>query len=171
MTLDVDISAPIRSLARKRELIVAIYSSPASEQETDWLEWKSVVDLTAKRWRVELSRQTLGMANRDPDVVAKWAGGCGFIIVGVSPGSLDGTPVHDNAWSSPSSRPNSASQRGHAARPIHRIETRVRIRSGLCATARSTFATRQRPRKRAATTSRCCLGGLPEAARGSVGSR
>ena len=97
MALDVDISAPIRSLAHKRELVTAIYNAPASEQETDWLEWKSVVELTAKRWRAELARQTLGMANRDPEMVAKWAGGCGFVVVGVTPGSLDGTPVHDNA--------------------------------------------------------------------------
>lgn len=97
VTLDVEISAPIRSLARKRELVRAIFNAPASEQETDWLEWKSVVDLTAKRWRAELGRQTLGMANRDPEVAAKWAGGCGFVVVGVSPGWLEGTAVHDNA--------------------------------------------------------------------------
>jgi hypothetical protein len=97
VALNLDTSAPIRSLARKRELVRAIYKAPASEQETDWLEWKSVVELTAKRWRAELSRQALGMANRDPEVAAKWAGGCGFVVLGVSPGLLDGTPVHDNA--------------------------------------------------------------------------
>lgn len=87
----------MRSLARYRELVVAIFEAPISTQETQWLEWKSVAEVGEKRWAAELSRQVLGMANRDPDVAAKWCAGCAYVLVGVSPGSLVGTPVHDTA--------------------------------------------------------------------------
>jgi hypothetical protein len=97
VTLDLDTSSPIRSLARQRELAMAIYTAPPSTQETNWLEWKGQVDVGEKRWQAELSRQILGMANRDPDVAAKWAGGCGFMVVGATPGDIVGTTVYDNA--------------------------------------------------------------------------
>jgi hypothetical protein len=97
VTLNLDTTLPIRSLPRQRELVVAIRDAPASTQETNWLEWKSAVDLSDKQWQAEMSRQILGMANRDPDVAARAAGGCGFVVVGVSPGSLVGTRVFDSA--------------------------------------------------------------------------
>jgi hypothetical protein len=97
VTLNLDISTPIRTPARYRELVMAIYGAPASTQESNWAEWKSQVDVGEKRWQAELSRQVLGMANRDPEVAAKWAGGCAFVVVGVSPGVLIGTVVHDTA--------------------------------------------------------------------------
>lgn len=105
MTLILDTSTPIRSLARYRELVLAIHQAPASTQETNALEWKGEVDLAAKRWQAEMGRQVLGMANRDPDTAAKGLGGCAYIVLGVSPGDLVGTPVHDTAkiesWISP----------------------------------------------------------------------
>jgi hypothetical protein len=97
VTLNLDSSLPIRSLARQRELIVAIHSAPTSTQETSWVEWKSRVDIGEKRWQTELSRQVLGMANRDPEVATNWAEGCAFVVVGVSPGDLLGTAVYDSA--------------------------------------------------------------------------
>lgn len=95
MTLNLDTSTAMRSLARYRELIVAIFEAPVSTQETQWLEWKGNADISEKRWAAELSRQVLAMANRDPDVAAKWCAGCAYVLVGVSPGSLVGAPVHD----------------------------------------------------------------------------
>jgi hypothetical protein len=97
VTLNFDTSTAMRSLARYRELVVAIFEAPVSTQETQWLEWKGVADIGEKRWAAELSRQVLGMANRDPDVAAKWCAGCAYVLVGVSPGSLVGTLVHDTA--------------------------------------------------------------------------
>jgi hypothetical protein len=102
VTLNLDTSSSIRSLARQRELVQAIHNAPVSTQETDWLEWKGQVDIGEKRWQAELSRQVLGMANRDPAVATKWVGGCGLVVVGVSPGDLVGTVVYDTteieAW-------------------------------------------------------------------------
>lgn len=97
MTLSLDTSTALRSLARYRELVAAIFEAPASTQETQWVEWKSTADVGQKRWAAELSRQVLGMANRDPEVAGKWCGGCAYVVVGVSPGSLVGTPVRDTA--------------------------------------------------------------------------
>lgn len=97
VTLAVDTSTPVRSLGRYRELILAIYQAPASEQETNSIEWKGEVDLAEKRWQAEMGRQLLGMANRDPDVASRVLGGCGYILLGVSPGDLPGTQVHDAA--------------------------------------------------------------------------
>lgn len=101
MTLNIDTSAPIRSLVRQRELIKAIYEAPKSTQETDWVEWKSDVDLGEKRWQAQISKHIGGMANRDPDVAAKWAKGCGLVVLGVEPGRLCGTTVYDNATIEP----------------------------------------------------------------------
>lgn len=105
VTLALDTSNPVRSLARYRELVMAIYQAPASEQETNSIEWKGETDLAAKRWQAEMGRQVLGMANRDPEAAGRVLGGCGYILLGVSPGELPGTPVHDTAkiesWISP----------------------------------------------------------------------
>ncbi|MBA3779447.1 MAG: hypothetical protein H0X16_09155 [Chloroflexi bacterium] len=97
VTLNLDTSTAIRSLARYRELVTAIFEAPASTQETLWVEWKSTADIAEKRWAAELSRQVLGMANRDPEVTGTWCGGCAYVVIGVSPASIVGTPVHDTA--------------------------------------------------------------------------
>jgi hypothetical protein len=105
VALDIDLSTPVRSLARYRELVLAIRDAPLSTQETNQVEWKSTADLGDRRWQAEMGRQVLGMANRDPDAAARVLGGCGYILVGVSPRSLTGTPVYDTAnieaWISP----------------------------------------------------------------------
>jgi hypothetical protein len=97
VTLNLDTSTPIRSLARYRELVTAVFEAPVSAQETVAMEWKREANVGDKPWQAELSRQVLGFANRDPDVAAIWFGGCAYILVGVSPGILNGTPVHDAA--------------------------------------------------------------------------
>ena len=61
------------------------------------VEWKSSGDPAEGRWRAELAKQILGMANRDPDAAAAWFGGCAYILVGVGPGAMNGAPVHDSA--------------------------------------------------------------------------
>ena len=75
----------------------AILQAPISTQETHWVEWKREGDASAKKWRAELSKQVLGFSNRDPDVAAKWCDGCAYVLIGVAPGVLTGSPVHDAA--------------------------------------------------------------------------
>lgn len=102
MTLDIDTTQPIRSLARQRELIRAIVDAHASTQETDWVEWKTEADVGKKPWQARLARLVLGFANREPNAAGRWCGGCAYTVVGASPGRLDGAPVHDiaklDAW-------------------------------------------------------------------------
>ena len=80
----------LRSLAKKiRDAI--------TDTETDWLEWKRALDLTAPAARFEVSRQILGMANRDPGLARRNCGGYGYILVGVEQGAMPGTAQFDPA--------------------------------------------------------------------------
>jgi hypothetical protein len=97
VTLTLDTGSPLRTLARYRELAQAILDAPVATQETDYVEWKSDVDLAEKRWQAQFSRHVLGFANREPEPAARWFGGCAYLVAGVSPGSLVGTAVHDTA--------------------------------------------------------------------------
>lgn len=97
MPLNLELSRPLRSLPRLEELVRAVRDAPASTQEQPFVEWKSEGDAADKKWRAELAKQVLGMANRDPDAAAAWFGGCAYVLVGVEPGSLNGSPVHDSA--------------------------------------------------------------------------
>lgn len=66
-------------------------------QELPCVEWKREGDAKDRKWRAELAKQVLGFANRDPEVASTWFGGCSYILVGVAPGVLNGSPVHDAA--------------------------------------------------------------------------
>jgi len=97
VTLNLDTLKPLRSLPRLEELVRAVRDAPTSTQEQHFVEWKREGDAADKKWRGELAMQVLGMANRDPDAAAAWFGGCAYVLLGVAPGSLNGTPVHDSA--------------------------------------------------------------------------
>jgi hypothetical protein len=95
--LNLDLSKPLRSLPRLDELVRAVRGAQASTQEQPFVEWKSEGDAADKKWRAELAKQVLGMANRDPDAAVAWFGGCAYVLLGVAPGELNGTRVHDSA--------------------------------------------------------------------------
>lgn len=97
MALPINTVTPIRTPSRYRELVEAIYHADKAEQETSSVEWKSEADLAEKRWQAALGRQVLGSANRDPEAAARMFGGCGYIVVGTSPGQVFGTEAHDAA--------------------------------------------------------------------------
>ena len=97
VTLGLDSSSALRSLPRYQELVRAIFEAPDSTQEMPCIEWKRQGDAKDKKWRAELAKQVLGFANRDPEVAATWFGGCAYVLVGVAPGLLNGSPVHDAA--------------------------------------------------------------------------
>ena len=82
--------AQLRSLAK--EIHDGIIGS-----ETDWLEWKSALDLAKAKARFEVSRQILGMANRAPGLARRNRGGYGYILVGVEQGAMRGTDRFDPA--------------------------------------------------------------------------
>lgn len=97
MPLNLDLSKPLRSLPRLEELVRAVHDAPASTQEQPFVEWKGEGDASDKKWRAELAKQVLGMANRDPDTAAAWCGGCAYVLLGVAPGEMKGTRVRDSA--------------------------------------------------------------------------
>lgn len=80
----------LRSLARE------IHAGSVGS-ETDWLEWKSALDLATTPARFEVARQILGMANRDPGLARRNRGGYGYILVGVELGAMPGTDRFDPA--------------------------------------------------------------------------
>jgi hypothetical protein len=94
-----DGSEPIRTNDQLQTLINEIAASPASFQETDWLEWKSGADydLKDKGRRNEVAKFILGFANRNPDRAAINAEGRAFLIIGAQPGGIDGVRVYDTA--------------------------------------------------------------------------
>lgn len=67
------------------------------EDENDWIEWKSDLDLTSKETKATIARNILGFANRDPEELNKKCGGAGVMVVGAEPGSLVGVDALDPA--------------------------------------------------------------------------
>lgn len=80
----------LRSLAKE-------IRNGVTDVETDWLEWKSALDLTTAAGRFGVSRQILGMANRVPGLARQKCGGYGYILVGVEQGAITGTAQFDPA--------------------------------------------------------------------------
>jgi hypothetical protein len=97
VTLPIDISVAIRGLLAQTRLIEAVRDAPASEPETDYLEWKSAADISEKKWWYEASRHVLGFSNREPGLARTWFEGTGYLLFGVEPGALTGTRVCDPA--------------------------------------------------------------------------
>ncbi len=93
MALDIDTSSALR---RPRELtaLVRAIEKAHDGDESDWLEWKSDLDLGAATGRIHVARAVLGLANRPPERAAAHCDGVGYVVVGVEPGNLGGaTPV------------------------------------------------------------------------------
>ena len=96
MTLNIDLSVAARGLASQKALIEAVAAAPPGEPETDFLEWKTAVDLSDKKWRLEIARHLLGFANRHPEHAARFLEGTACIVIGAEPGQVVGTAVHDS---------------------------------------------------------------------------
>ena len=91
-------SRPLRSYNELVGLAEAVVQAPATEQETDYVEWKSVFDLRANaEHRFEVAKHILGFANRHPDRAAQHFAGCAFVVLGVEPQSAVGIDVEDQA--------------------------------------------------------------------------
>jgi hypothetical protein len=97
MTLDLDYSIAARSPSSQRQLVEAVLAASPSEHETDYIEWKSTVDMSEKEWQFQAARCVLGFANREPELAARWFEGCSYVLFGAEPGNLVGTPHYDVA--------------------------------------------------------------------------
>jgi hypothetical protein len=56
----IDTTRDLRTPDELRELVEAIYNSPANAQETNWLEWKSSLDLGTAEGRFAVGWRSLG---------------------------------------------------------------------------------------------------------------
>jgi hypothetical protein len=86
----------LRSSLELTGLVTAIVAASPND-ETDWLEWKSGMDLGQKDSHVTIARHILGMANRRVADAVRQAGGCGYIVIGAEPGSVAGVAEADPA--------------------------------------------------------------------------
>jgi len=93
MAVQIDTSRALRRPDELAALVGAVVQA-LQDDELDWIEWKSGLDLSAKSVQGTLTRHILGMANRQPDAAAAHMQGCGYIVVGAEPGGARGiTPV------------------------------------------------------------------------------
>jgi hypothetical protein len=69
----------------------------SANDELDWIEWKSTLDLTGKPGCFHVARAILGLANRMPDNAARTCEGVGYVVVGAEPRSIQGVAAVDPA--------------------------------------------------------------------------
>jgi hypothetical protein len=97
-TLNATTVRAIRGPSARLALVRAVRDGGPITTETDWVEWKSEVDLRDKRSRMELIvRHILGFANRQPDRAVRVAEGWAYLLLGVEPGALGGVQEIDTA--------------------------------------------------------------------------
>jgi hypothetical protein len=98
MPIAVDTGRAKRTRPELIALVEAIVDAPATEPETDALEWKSGLDLRASAEdKFEAGRQILGFANRHPDRATRDFEGCSYVVLGAGPRKLTGVAVEDPA--------------------------------------------------------------------------
>jgi hypothetical protein len=95
--LNVDLRRAARSHSERIAVVEAVADSAAHEPETDWIEWKSNLDISTTEGSFSVARSILGFGNRDPGYAARFARGCAYFLVGVEPGNVFGTQPHDPA--------------------------------------------------------------------------
>ena len=96
VALSIDTSRALRGTADLRLLVNAVIAATGHD-ESDWIEWKTELDLTAKDGCFQIARTVLAMANRLPERASTTCDGLGFIVVGVEPGNSCGITSVDPA--------------------------------------------------------------------------
>lgn len=86
MALDFDSRRAPRLPSEYLKLVQAVRRATSAD-ETDWLEWKSTLDLQPanradKSGLAHIARAIIGFANRMPDVARRHAEGHGLLVVG-----------------------------------------------------------------------------------------
>lgn len=94
---NIDKSRALRTEDELRSLVEAIHDSPSGTQETNWLEWKSSLDLGAAEGRFAVAKAILGFSNRSVAQAQLAVEGAAYMVVGVEPGAANGVPTFDHA--------------------------------------------------------------------------
>lgn len=104
MVLRIDTSRALLGEADFVALVRAVVGGGEGD-EGHWIEWKSTLDLGSAEGKAAVVRCVLGMANRQPDVAARFCEGRGYVVVGAEPGGLVGVapadPADLTAWWGP----------------------------------------------------------------------
>ena len=96
MTLQIDASEAFMRPNELVKLVDAVFAADPGDEQ-DWLEWKSQLDLADKAGQFHVARTILALANRDPSAARDFAGGFGYLLVGVEPGRITGCATLDPA--------------------------------------------------------------------------
>ncbi len=96
MVLQLDPKVAFLRPSELAALVDAVVAAEA-EDEQDWLEWKSQLDLTQKAGHFHVARTILALANRDPASARPFADGFGYLLVGVEPGQVSGVAKIDTS--------------------------------------------------------------------------
>lgn len=96
VAVSIDTSRALRGTDALRRLVEAVIRA-SKHDETDWLEWKSTLDLASKEGRFHVARTVIGFANRLPDQARLHCEGVGYLVVGAEPGSCEGVDDIDPA--------------------------------------------------------------------------
>lgn len=87
---DIGTSRALRTDDELLRLVAAIHGSRLEAQETNWLEWKSSLDLNAAAGKFAVAKAVLGFANRSVEDARLNCGGVAYLVVGVEPGTVAG---------------------------------------------------------------------------------
>lgn len=93
----IDMTRALRTDDELLRLVTAIHGSRPEVQETNWLEWKSSLDLNTPAGKFAVAKAVLGFANRSVDDARLNCGGVAYMVVGVEPGAVVGIPAIDHA--------------------------------------------------------------------------
>jgi hypothetical protein len=97
MALDIPTNRAFRTLDELTDLIKAIAEAPAGTQETNWVEWKTALDLETPAGKFTVGKAILGFSNRSPEVATQKCQGVAYMVIGVEPQNVVGTPLFDHA--------------------------------------------------------------------------
>lgn len=94
--ISIDTSRPLRNATQLAVLVDAVVAA-GEHDESDWIEWKSHLDLLGSEGPGVIAKAIVGFANRDPAVAQLKMGGCGYLLVGVGPDHVEGVETVDTA--------------------------------------------------------------------------
>jgi hypothetical protein len=96
MAIDFDTTHAPRRPSELVALVEAVVAADPGD-ESDWLEWKSTLDLGRAEGRFAVARAVLGLSNRRPDHARRVCEGHGYVVIGAEPGEVQGVQDVDPA--------------------------------------------------------------------------
>lgn len=96
MALDVSTSRALRTTDELAGLIQAI-AKAGKHDETNWLELKSSLELSAAEAKFKIAKAILGFSNRSVGAAARYFEGCAYVVIGADQDGLHGVAEVDVA--------------------------------------------------------------------------